>query len=146
MGFMTPPDVASPKLAKLRAKGHKLIVYHGQCDGVVSVNDTIHWYENLSHNNAGNASSFARLYVVPGMNHCSGGPTTDAFDLLTAMTDWVEQHKAPDRLVASVSPGNAELPAGWSKSRTRPLCNWPLVARYQGGDPESAGSFVCAKP
>jgi feruloyl esterase len=146
MGFMAPPDVADPKLARLRAKGHKLIVYHGQSDGVFSINDTIRWYEKLAENSGGNASGFARLYVIPGMNHCSGGPATDAFDMLTAMTDWVEKRMAPIGLVASVSPGNAELPAGWSKSRTRPLCNWPLIAKYRGGDLEQAASFACAKP
>ena len=146
MAFMTPPDVASPQLAKLRAKGHKLIVYHGQSDGVFSVNDTINWYEKLARNSGGSAASFARLYTIPGMNHCSGGPATDLFDTLTAMTDWVEKHRAPDHLVATVSPANPELPANWSKTRSRPLCNWPLIARYKGGDVESAESFVCAPP
>jgi len=146
MGFMAPPDVDNPKLLKLRAKNHKLIVYHGQSDAVFSVNDTIRWYERLAVNSGGNASTFARLYTVPGMNHCAGGPSTDSFDMLSAMTEWVEQHKAPDHIVATVSAANKEVPANWSKTRTRPLCNWPAVARYKGGDPESANSFVCEIP
>ncbi|HEY1722031.1 MAG TPA: tannase/feruloyl esterase family alpha/beta hydrolase [Magnetospirillaceae bacterium] len=146
MAFMTPPDAANPKLAKLRSRGHKLIVYHGQSDGVFSVNDTIRWYETLAKNSGGSAVGFARLYTVPGMNHCSGGPATDSFDMLTAMTEWVEKRKAPDHLVARVSAANKELPVNWSKRRTRPLCNWPLIAKYKGGDMESADSFVCAPP
>lgn len=146
MAFMTPPDVANPQLKKLRAKGHKLIVYHGQSDGVFSVNDTIAWYEHLAKNSGGSAAGFARLYTVPGMNHCSGGPATDSFDMLTAMTDWVEKHKAPDHLIATVSAANKEVPASWSKTRSRPLCNWPQIAKYKSGDMESADSFVCAPP
>ncbi len=146
MAFMTPPDVANPRLRTLRGKGHKLIVYHGQSDGVFSVNDTIAWYEKLDRNAKGHAADFARLYVIPGMNHCSRGPATDQFDMLAAMTDWVEKHQAPDRVVATVSPANPELPPTWSKTRSRPLCPWPLIATYRGGDVEEADSFVCAPP
>jgi feruloyl esterase len=59
---------------------------------------------------------------------------------------WVEDGKAPDRIDARVSPGNRELPATWSKQRSRPLCPWPQVARYAGGDVEVASSFRCATP
>jgi tannase/feruloyl esterase len=146
MSFMTPPDVDDPKLAELKAKGHKLLVYHGQSDGVFSVNDTINWYEKLAANNGGDASAFARLFTVPGMNHCSMGPATDNFDSLGAMMDWVEKGKAPDRIIAKVNAGNAELPADWSKTRTRPLCPWPMIAKYKAGDKEQADSFACEAP
>ncbi|MDA8250371.1 MAG: tannase/feruloyl esterase family alpha/beta hydrolase [Rhodospirillales bacterium] len=142
-GFMTPPDADDPKLAALRAAGHKLIVYHGQSDPVFSFNATARWYEKLAANAGGDASGFARLFAVPGMTHCAGGPATDRFDALGAMVDWVEHARAPDRLIATVSPGNKEIPANWSKTRTRPLCVWPKVARYVGGDAEHAGSFAC---
>jgi hypothetical protein len=144
MQFMAPPDVDSPKLAALRAHGGKLIVYHGNSDAVFSVNDTTRWFTRLQANLGDDTARFARFYPVPGMAHCNGGPATDQFDALGALVDWVEQGKAPGALVASVNAENKELPAGWSKNRSRPLCPWPQVARYAGGDPESAASFRCA--
>ncbi|RYH46722.1 MAG: tannase/feruloyl esterase family alpha/beta hydrolase, partial [Alcaligenaceae bacterium] len=97
----------------------------------------------------GQADAFARLFFVPGMNHCSGGPATDQFDMLAPLVAWVEQGKAPDSVTARARGAganvvNAELPASWSANRTRPLCVYPKVARYNGmGDVESAGSFSC---
>ena len=143
MQFMAPPDVDSPKLAAFRARGGKLIVYHGNSDAVFSVNDTARWFARLQANAAAEG---ARFYPVPGMAHCAGGPATDQFDALGALVDWVEQGKAPQALMASVDAQNKELPAGWSKARTRPLCAWPQVARYKGGDLESAASFRCEAP
>lgn len=150
MEFMTPPDVDDPMLADLQAAGGKLLIYHGQSDGVFSVNDTINWYEMLTENYDGDAKDFARLFTVPGMNHCSGGPTTDQFDALSALMTWVEAGVAPDQLLASVNPTNPELPPDWSPARTRPLCPWPQIAVYQESneeaDLESASSFQCAAP
>ncbi len=146
MEFMTPLDVDDPKLDALTEHGGKLLVYHGQSDGVFSAGDLINWYDRLSENHDGDASDFARLYLVPGMNHCGGGPATDNFDVLTAMMDWVESGVAPDRIIATVNPENPELPEDWSKSRTRPLCVWPKIATYEEGDLERAESFVCKAP
>jgi hypothetical protein len=141
--FMTPPDADDPKLEALRAAGHKIILYHGQSDGAFSFNASAAWIEKLNANSGGDAGGFARLFAVPGMNHCSKGPSTDNFDMLSAIVDWVEQGKAPDRIIASVTPGNKEIPADWSADRTRPLCPWPKIARYVGGDKEKADSFEC---
>jgi feruloyl esterase len=84
------------------------------------------------------------------MGHCSGGPATDQFDLLTPLVQWVEQGTVPERIVASArgagNPGgvNNELPSDWAADRTRPLCPYPQVARYRGsGDLDRADSFVC---
>ena len=78
------------------------------------------------------------------MAHCGGGPATDRFDAFAALVAWVERGTAPGDLAASARADNAELPVAWSKTRTRPLCDWPKVARYRGtGDLESAASFVC---
>ncbi len=83
------------------------------------------------------------------MNRCSGGPATDQFDMLAPLVAWVEQGKAPDSVTANARGAgakvvNAELPASWSANRTRPLCVYPKVARYNGtGDVESASSFSC---
>jgi hypothetical protein len=146
MSFMQPPDAAD--LATLRGRGAKMIVYHGTSDPVFSSDDTAAWYERLQAANGGDASSFARYFPVPGMNHCSGGPATDQFDMLSALVDWVEQGRAPQSVLASArgagaSVVNAEVPANWSASRTRPLCPYPRVAVYTGGDAERATSFAC---
>ena len=146
MDFMTPPDVDDPNLAGLRKSGRKMIVYHGQADPVFSLNDTIRWYEALDRNSDGKARSFARLFAVPGMTHCGGGVALDKFDALSALVDWVEKARAPESITAAVNPANKEVPASWSPDRTRPLCPWPAQAKYAGGDPEKASSFVCAGP
>ncbi|MBK7548011.1 MAG: tannase/feruloyl esterase family alpha/beta hydrolase [Rhodoferax sp.] len=70
--FMTPPNAAD--LSKFKAKGGKLIVYHGTSDPVFSFNDTRNWYEALNRHHAGNAGSFARLFPVPGAELLPGGP------------------------------------------------------------------------
>ena len=99
----------------------------------------------------GRHSSFARLFAVPGMNHCSGGPAADQFDALEQLVAWVEKGAAPERIVANVrgegaNMVNKELPAGWSATRSRPLCAYPAVARHDGkGDGESADSFACRR-
>lgn len=146
MEATTPLNVDNPSLTDFEASGGKLIIYHGQSDAVFSANDIVNWYERLNENHEGNADEFARLFMVPGMNHCSSGPSTDQFDALTALMSWVEEGKAPDSLIASVNPSNLELPTTWSASRTRPLCPWPMIAKYVGDDIESAESFECALP
>ena len=84
------------------------------------------------------------------MGHCSGGPSTDQFDMLEPLVQWVEQGVAPDSVIASArGPGNAggvnaEVPAGWAADRTRPLCPYPKVARYSGsGSVDVAANFSC---
>ena len=144
MDFMAPTDWRDPRLAELKAAGGKVIVYHGVSDGAFSVQATIDWYEKLRANNDANLSDFARFYPVPGMAHCGGGPATDRFDAFGALVGWVEQGTAPQSLLATARADNPERPASWSPTRTRPLCDWPKVARYRGtGDLESATSFVC---
>lgn len=148
LSFMLPP--APTNLATLKNRGAKIMVYHGVSDTIFSSDDTTSWYEGLAKNNAGDASNFARFFRVPGMNHCSGGPSTDQFDMLTPLVNWVEQGQAPDSVVASARGAgnaaavNADLPSTWSATRTRPLCPYPKVAKYKGsGDIESAASFSC---
>lgn len=148
MSFMTPPNPTD--LSNVKARGAKIIAYHGTADAIFSLNDTIAWYDGLDSNHDGDASAFAQLYPVPGMGHCSGGPATDQFDLLTPLVAWVEQGETPEAVVAAVrGQGNAggvndEIPQSWSAERTRPLCPYPQVAQYNGsGDSESASSFAC---
>jgi feruloyl esterase len=144
MDFMAPTDWRDPRLAELEAAGGKVIVYHGVSDGAFSVQATIDWYDRFRMNNNGNVDDFARFYPVPGMAHCGNGPATDRFDAFAALVDWVERGRAPGSLTATVRADNPELPADWSRTRSRPLCPWPQVAHYRGtGDVESAASFVC---
>jgi feruloyl esterase len=147
MAFMTPPQPT--RLDGLRRSGGKLLVYHGTADAVFSFSDTAAWYEALAKAHSGRQSAFARLFAVPGMNHCSGGPSADQFDALEHLVEWVETGDAPERIVANVrgagaNTANKELPTEWSATRSRPLCAYPAVARYDGkGDAETAESFVC---
>ena len=148
LSFMLPPDPTN--LAKLKNRGAKMMVYHGVSDAIFSPDDTTAWYNGVAANNGGNASNFARFYRVPGMGHCSGGPATDQFDMLTSLVAWVEQGTAPDSVVATARGAgnaagvNADVPAGWSPGRTRPLCPYPKVAKYKGsGSVELAESFSC---
>src|SRR5690606_283341 len=111
---------------------------HGVSDPVFSVNDTVAWYREVDRLNAGEAASFVRVFAVPGMAHCAGGPATDQFDAFEALVAWVEQGSPPDRILATAGP-NTPWPG-----RSRPLCPYPQVARYTGeGSLEEAASFRC---
>ena len=148
LSFMTPPNPSN--LGTLKNRGAKMMIYHGTSDPIFSSDDTTAWYEALRTANGGDASDFSRFYRVPGMTHCSGGPTTDQFDMLTPLVAWVEQGQVPEAVVATARGAgnaggvNADIPSGWAANRTRPLCVYPKVARYKGsGSLEVADSFVC---
>ena len=148
LSFMAPPH--PEQLDTLRNRGAKLIVYHGTSDPIFSSDHSVSAWKRWDQTYGGAASNFARLYLVPGMNHCSGGPATDQFDMLTPLVDWVEKGQAPASVVATArGPGNAggvnaDVPVTWSANRSRPLCPYPQVARYNGsGDAESAANFSC---
>ncbi|MBU3157195.1 tannase/feruloyl esterase family alpha/beta hydrolase [Clostridium estertheticum] len=117
----------------------KIILYHGMADPVFSAYDTISYYDKLTDKNGGLKATeeFARLFLVPSMAHVNGGPSTDQFDMLTAITDWVEKGKAPDKIIAS---GSAK---GLLQGITRPLFPYPIQTIYDGkGNKNSAESFV----
>lgn len=145
--YMTPPNETD--LSTLKNRGAKLLVYHGVADPIFSAADTSGWYESLQAVHGGYADRFARYFMVPGMNHCSGGPTLDHFDMINQLVNWVEKGAAPEAVVATARGAgtpfpNAEVPAQWSPARTRLLCPYPRVARYKGsGAVEDAASFQC---
>jgi feruloyl esterase len=148
MSFMTPPNPTD--LSQLKQRGAKMMVYHGTSDPIFSSSDTQHWYDGLRAAHGGDASDFARFYRVPGMLHCSGGPATDQFDMLTPLVNWIEKGEAAQAVVATVRGAgnaggvNADLPADWAADRSRPLCSYPKVARYKGtGNIDKAESFSC---
>lgn len=151
LSLMMPVGQENPvNLAALRARGAKMVLFHGVSDAIFSADDTRQWVERLGAAGVNNANDFARYFPVPGMSHCSGGPAADQVDLLMPLVQWVEQGVAPQAVVASVrGVGNAggvntELPPDWSPQRTRPLCAYPTVATYQGsGNTEDAKDFSC---
>jgi feruloyl esterase len=126
-------------LSSFRAHGGRLIFYHGLSDPWFSALDTVGYYERLARDNGSQAvSDWSRLFLVPGMGHCAGGEQAlDRFDMLSAVVDWVEHARAPDRVIAT----GAAFPG-----RSRPLCPYPKHAQYQGhGDRESAAGFTCTE-
>jgi feruloyl esterase len=149
--LMTPPGHDNPVyLARLKDRGAKMIIYHGVADAIFSAEDTRQWMLRMDKALDGQGDRFARFFPVPGMAHCSGGPATDQFDLLSPLVKWVEQGQAPQAVTASArGAGNAgglnnDVPADWAPNRTRPLCAYPTVATYNGSGPvESAASFSC---
>ncbi len=149
IALMSPPNAT--QLDGLRQRGGKIIVVHGTSDPIFSIDDTAAWFKALDAYHAGKANGFARFFPVPGMGHSRGGPATDQFDALTALVDWVEFGRAPDRIEAtSRGPGNLgganpDVPSHWPGHRSRPLCPYPLVARYQSGDKEQAANYACTR-
>jgi feruloyl esterase len=133
-------DTTATKLSTFSGHGGKLLFYHGLSDPWFSPLDTLGYYEKMSRENGGaeGVQSWSRLYLVPGMGHCGGGSATlDSFDMLSAVTDWVEKGTAPDEVIATgkAFPG-----------RSRPLCAYPKHAQYSGqGDPNDAKNFGCRK-
>jgi len=122
------------------AGGGKHIFYHGEGDPWFSANDTVRYFETMAASNASVSpvEDYGRLYLVPGMGHCSGGEqTVDTFDLLTPLVDWVEDGIAP----AAVTASGRSMPG-----QSRPLCPYPSYASYDGGDAATADSYVCAMP
>lgn len=121
--------------------GGKLLFFHGQSDPVFSVKDTVRYVEGLRQRYGARTDDIARLFTVPNMAHCAGGPATDQYDGLTALVNWVEKGDAPSRIVARARPENRDVT---TPGRTRPLCAWPKQSRYNGsGSIEDAASFSC---
>jgi feruloyl esterase len=132
----------STDIAAFRARGGKMIFFHGMADPIFSANDTVAYLDGLSKR-FGATDDLARLYLVPGMNHCAGGPATDQFDLLTALDDWVEKGRAPQAIAARARA----VPGVQWPGRTRPLCPYPSYAAYSGsGSLEDAANFSCRQP
>ncbi len=130
-------DAFDPDLSRFRTRGGKLLLYHGWNDPSISPLNTIDYYEQVDRASGGDAQAFARLFMVPGMLHCSGGPGPSSFDMLGALEGWVERGEAPDRVVASHATRGVV-------DRTRPLCAYPKHAVYRGsGSTDEAASFIC---
>lgn len=142
-------------LSAFKARGGKAILYEGWMDPAVAALMMVDYYEAVERRMGGpsNTRDFLRLFMVPGMLHCGGGPGPDQFggsgddapqpdadhDLLSALEAWVEQGRAPERIVAT------KLDKG-KVVRTRPLCAFPASARYRGvGSTDDAANFTCER-
>jgi len=131
-------DELNPHLAAFAKNGGKLLLYHGWADQQVAPGSTVEFYRSLLDENRDSGSGWVRLFMAPGMAHCSGGEGPDTFDRIGAMEGWVEHAKAPSRLVAAHHTAS-------KVDRTRPLCAYHQVAKYKGsGSVDDAGSFVCS--
>jgi feruloyl esterase len=134
--ILTPGDT---DLRAFKKHGGKLIMYHGWADPGISAAGTVDYYEQMVRKAGGqkDADAFARLYMIPGMHHCSGGAGTSSFDMLDVLEQWVEKGIAPAGVPASRIVDDKVV-------RTRPLCPHPAAARYKGtGSVDDAGSFEC---
>ena len=141
----TMSDILSPldpDLRPFKNRGGKLLLYHGWSDPAISAYGTVGYYDRVLKTVGGQQQMdvFAKLYLVPGMHHCSGGPGPNEFDMLTALENWVEKGQSPGPVVATHRENNAV-------TRTRPLCPHPQVARYRGtGSIDDAANFTCEVP
>lgn len=126
-------DAIATDLSTFKANGGKLIVVTGVSDPVFSAKDQVAWFNELQ-NDTQSAGEFSRLFVAPGLTHCGGGNGLDDFDPLTALEQWHDNNQAPESLLAkSKTYPNKQMP----------ICAYPKVATYVGGDENKAESFEC---
>lgn len=142
-------EATDPDLRPFLSHG-KLIQYHGWADATIAPAETPEYYAsvvNALYPHSGPATAIRktqesyRLFMVPGMYHCSGGPGANVFDTLTALDNWVEHGTAPDQIIATHYNNNVQADG---VAFTRPLCPFPQVAEYKGmGDTTNAANFAC---
>ena len=137
-----PAETKNPaKLAPFIQQGRKLIIYHGTSDPALPAARSVQFYQELSALMRGRdkAAANVRLFLVPGMQHCSGGIGPDQFDTLTALESWVEAGKAPEAIPAHTASGRPP--------HELPLCAYPKQARFSGfGQPQDGANWHCAEP
>ncbi len=135
-------DATSPDLRRFKSRGGKLLMWHGLSDGQILATSSVGYYEELQKLMGSRAATqdFFRLFLIPGVHHCGGGPGLTEFDALTLLENWVEQGRAPEMMIASRKVNGVT-------ERTRPIYPYPLLARYSGqGDPKQAASFGPVEP
>jgi feruloyl esterase len=132
----------NPDLAKFKARGGKLLMYHGWTDGgsggAISALNTISYYESVLKYMGPSQDDWFRLFMVPGMDHCGGGTGPNQFNKLAALERWREQNEPPKSIMAATVNER-----GWV-DMTRPLCPYPQQAVYRGtGSINDAANFAC---
>jgi feruloyl esterase len=131
-------NASNPDISAFVKQGGKLILSGGWNNALVPAGAVVDYYRSVRETiGAASTQQAVRLYMVPGMIECNGGPGTDTFDMLGVMRGWVERGQAPNEVLASrVERGQVV--------RTRPLCAYPQVATYRGqGSTDDARNFVC---
>jgi feruloyl esterase len=135
-------DELNPDLAAFEKHGGKLLLYHGWADQQVAPGSSVEFYKAVLDSSGGpeQTSNWIRLFMAPGMAHCSGGEGPDTFDKICAMERWVEKGKTPEQIIA------AHKAAG-KIDRTLPLCPYPQVAHYnRTGSIDEASNLSCRLP
>jgi feruloyl esterase len=136
-GYLNAVD---PDLQAFKARGGKLLMYHGWNDPGISPKNSINYYSSVLERMGAGQDDWLRLFMVPGMGHCRGGVGPDQFNAMAALERWRESGIAPDRITASRVTGK-------SVDMTRPLCPYPQVAVWSGiGTTNDAANFVCSAP
>lgn len=158
VGKETVADVynVKPDLTRFAAMGHKLIMYHGWADQQISPFASIDFYQQIvAKLGQAKADAFLKLYMLPGIYHCGGGPGAGNFgaagpasaadaqhDIVIALDEWARHKKAPTTFIATHINGQTKI-----ADRTRRICPYPQIAKYKGsGDTNDAANFVCAAP
>jgi feruloyl esterase len=129
-------DAVDPDLGKFKASGGKLLLTHGWADTGITPETTIWYYDTVLDKMGENQKDWMRLFMVPGMGHCGGGPGVNTFDSIGTLEKWVEKGVPPDQMMGEGAQG-----------LTRPLCPYPQYAEYKGkGDRKDAGNWACKAP
>jgi feruloyl esterase len=131
-----------PNLKPFFGHGGKLLMYHGWADPGIAPQNSVNYFTSVEDTLGGRskAADSVRLFMVPGMGHCTGGDGTDNFDKIGTLATWVETNKPPEQIIAAHKTKGAV-------DRTRPLCPYPQTAHYKGsGGTDDAANFVCAVP
>ena len=136
-----------PNLKPFFDKGGKLLMYHGWSDPQVNPLNSVIYYNNVMKAvGKDKAANSVALFMIPGMNHCQGGPGTDTFNKVKVIEEWVEQGRKPAQIIAS-HLANSQAGQAGQADRTRPLCPYPQVAEFKGtGSTDDAANFVCKTP
>ncbi|MEN5364410.1 tannase/feruloyl esterase family alpha/beta hydrolase [Brevundimonas intermedia] len=139
-------DAVDTDLRPFLRRGGKILFHHGWDDAAIPPASTIGYFEAASRSAGGLADTSMRLFMMPGVAHCSDGKGPDYVDFLGTLDTWVETAKAPDRLVAAKHQNRLSIYTGQTPTvvQTRPLCAWPRSASYSGsGSGDEEASFVC---
>ena len=132
-------NAVNPDLTPFKARGGKLIQYHGWSDPDITPLNSINYFDSVAKA-MGKTDDFYRLFMVPGMQHCNGGPGATNFEMLDALDAWATKGVAPETVTASHITNGAV-------DRTRPLCPHPMEAQWKGtGSTDDAANFSCALP
>ena len=147
-------EATNPDLRRFKATGAKFILYQGWLDRMVMPSQSVDYYEAVERvmGGAQNTRDFMRLFMVPDMDHCIGGPGADVIDYLSALEAWVERGEAPDKLLATKAKPDPNVP-DWRRpfpidpaqvEFTRPIFPYPAKTLYKSGDPAKAASYIAA--